>query len=70
MALGWIGSTTPLGNVRQEAVDQMRSRDRLRLGAAISLELGPDDGERQQRPVVAVRERDDVFLLVLNLDLP
>jgi hypothetical protein len=30
---------------RQEAVDEMRSRDRLGLGAPVALELGPDARE-------------------------
>ena len=41
----------------------MRARDRLRLGAALAPELGPDAGEAEQRPIFLEREPDDVFLL-------
>ena len=54
---------------RQEAVDEMRAGDRLRLGATVALELGPDAGEGDQRPVVIQREPDDVLLLGLGVRL-
>jgi hypothetical protein len=47
--------------LRQEAVDEVRSRDRLRLGAAIAFELGPGASERKQRPVLVEREPNHVF---------
>ncbi len=47
---------------RQKAVDEMRAGDRLRFGATIALELGPDAGEGEQRPVIIEREPDDVLL--------
>jgi hypothetical protein len=46
-ALGSIGSTTAFGAVVRKAIDEMRSGDRLRLGATVALELGPDAGERE-----------------------
>jgi len=44
----------------QEAVDEVRPRDRLGLGAAVAFELGPDAGEGEQRPVVIEREPNHV----------
>ena len=38
----------------QEAKDVVRPWDRLRLGATVTLELGPDAGEGEQRAVVIV----------------
>src|SRR5258708_15948733 len=49
---------------RQEAIDQMRPRDRLRLGATVALELGPDASERRERTIIVQREADDVFLVM------
>jgi hypothetical protein len=37
--------------------------DRLRLRAAAPIELGPEAGERKQRPAFAQREPDDVLFL-------
>jgi hypothetical protein len=36
----------------QEAIDEMRPRDRLRLGATVAFVLGPDAREREQGPVL------------------
>ena len=47
---------------RQEAVDQMRSRYRLRLGASIAPVLGPDARECREGPVVVEREPNHVLL--------
>ena len=47
---------------RQEAVDEMRARDWLRLGAPIALELSPEPAEGEQRSVVVQREPNDVLL--------
>jgi hypothetical protein len=47
---------------RQEAVDEMRARDWLRLGAPIALELSPEPAEGEQRSVVVQREPHDVLL--------
>jgi len=54
---------------RQEAVDLMRSGDRLRLGPTISVERGPDASEGEQRPIVIEREPHHVFLLGLGVRL-
>ena len=51
----------------QEAVNLMRPRDRLRLGATIAVERGPYSGEREQRPILRQREPHYVFLLGLIL---
>src|SRR5262245_45352777 len=53
----------------QEAIDEMRPGDRLRLRAAVSLELGPDAGEHEQRSAVVERKPDDVLLLGLRVHL-
>jgi hypothetical protein len=42
MAFGWIGSTNGVGCRGQEAIDQMRPQYRLRFGAPVALEFGPD----------------------------
>ena len=69
--LVWSGSPAwPLGGSvqrsrlapRQEAVDQMRAGDRLRLGATVALELGPEPAEGEQRSVFVERKPDDVLL--------
>jgi CheY-like chemotaxis protein len=46
LRMDWLHDRVGLGG--QEAVDEMRSRDRLGLGAAIPVERGPDAGEREQ----------------------
>ena len=46
----------------QEAIDQMRAGNGLRLGAPLALEFGPDAREREQRAVIIEREPHDVFL--------
>jgi hypothetical protein len=48
----------------QEAVDQVRAGERLRLGATIAFEFGPDTGERKRRAIIIEREPDDIPLLV------
>ncbi len=62
MALGWIGSTTAFRCCCQEAVDEMRTGYRLRLGATVAPEFGPDATERRERSVIVEREPDHVFL--------
>ena len=47
---------------RQEPIDQVRAGDRLRLGATVALELGPEPAEGEQRSVVVQREPNDVLL--------
>ncbi len=49
---------------RQEAVDQMRAGDRLRLGATVALELGPEPAEGEQRSVFVERNQTTSFFLV------
>src|SRR5947209_10329519 len=51
MALGWIGSTA-LRRRRREAVREVRSGDRFRLGTPVAFELGPDAAEREKRSVI------------------
>ncbi len=46
---------------RQEPVDEMRPGDRLRFGATTALELGPDAGEGEKRPILIQREPNDVL---------
>jgi hypothetical protein len=50
---------------RQEAIDQVRAGDRLRLGAAITLEFSPDPAEGEQRSVIIEREPHHVLLFGL-----
>src|SRR4051794_23192740 len=52
---------------RQESVDEMRAGDWLGLRPSVALELGPDAGEGEERPVVVEREPDDVFLSGLRV---
>jgi hypothetical protein len=37
---------------RQETIDEVRTGDRFGLDAAVSLELGPDAGERAERTIL------------------
>jgi len=46
---------------RQEAIDEMRSEDRLELGAPVAFELGPDAGEGEKRPILNQREPNDIL---------
>jgi hypothetical protein len=43
----------------------VRAGDRLRLGATIAFEFGPESAEGEQRAVIIEREPDDVLLLGL-----
>jgi hypothetical protein len=52
---------------RQEAVHEVRSGDRFRLGAPVAFELGPDTGKCGERPIVIQREPNDVLLLRLGV---
>ena len=45
----------------------MRAGNRLRLGAAVALELGPDTGEGCQRSIIAEGEPDYILFLVLRV---
>src|SRR5258708_18087437 len=54
---------------RQEGVDEVRAGDRLRLGAAITPEFGPDTCEGGQRSVVVEREPNNVLFLGLPIRL-
>jgi len=47
----------------------MRPQDRLRLGATVAVERGPDAGEREQRPTLIQGEPDNVFLFCLGVRL-
>jgi len=46
---------------RQEAVNQVRTGDRLRLGTAVAFEFGQDPSESQERPIVTEREPHHVL---------
>jgi hypothetical protein len=48
---------------RQKAIDLMRSRHRLRLRAAITVERGPHASEGAERAIIILREPDHIFLL-------
>src|SRR5689334_22108456 len=52
---------------RQESVDQVRAGDRLRLGAAVSLELGPDAREGKEWPLIVQGEQTTSFFFVSGL---
>ena len=47
----------------QKAIDQMWAGDRLRLGAAVTFEVGPNAAEREERPVLIEREPHHILLL-------
>jgi len=47
----------------------VRSRHRLRLRAAITIERRPDAGEGEQRPVIVEREPDDILFPGLRVRL-
>jgi hypothetical protein len=53
----------------QEAIDLVRSRDRLGLGAPVAVESRLDAGECEQWPIVSKREPNDVFFLGLWIGL-
>jgi hypothetical protein len=61
MALGWIGSPMALG-CRQEAIDIMRSRYWLGLGAAVAFEFG-HAREREERSIVLSANQTTSFFL-------
>jgi hypothetical protein len=46
----------------QEAIDEVRAGDRLRLRAPVAFELGPDTSEGGEGPIVVEGEPDDVLL--------
>lgn len=50
---------------REEPEDPMRSRDRLRLRAAITVEGGPDPRECRKGTIVIKGELDHIFFLRL-----
>jgi hypothetical protein len=52
---------------REEAIDKVWARDRLRLRATVTVELGPDAGEGEQGLVVIEGEPDHVLFLVTGL---
>ena len=54
---------------RQEAVDQVRAGDRLRLGATITFEFGPYPGEREWLAIIIEREPHDILLFGLGVRL-
>jgi hypothetical protein len=56
-----------VGRRCQEAIDLMRSGDRLRLRATVAIERGPDASKREQGPVLIEREPDDILLLGLRV---
>lgn len=51
----------------QKAVNVVRTGDRLRLRAAITLELSPDSRKASQRPIIIDCESDDVLFLGLGI---
>jgi hypothetical protein len=53
----------------QEAIDKMRTWDRLRLGATITFEFGPYPGEGERRAITIEREPDDILLFGLEVRL-
>jgi hypothetical protein len=53
----------------QEAIDLMRPRDRLRLGARVTVKSGPDASEREKCPVFIEREPHHVLFLGLRVRL-
>jgi len=53
----------------QEAVDEVRAGDRLRLRAAIAVERRPDASERKQRTILIQREPHHVFFLGFRVRL-
>src|SRR6476660_502488 len=46
---------------RQKAVDEVGAGDRFGLGPTVTSELGPDAGERKQRPVLIERKPNYVL---------
>ena len=46
----------------QKAVNKVGSGDGFRLGATVTLELGPDSGEAKQGSVVVQRKPNDILL--------
>jgi hypothetical protein len=54
---------------RQEAMDQVRAGDRLRLGATVPLELGSEPAEGEQRSVHIERKPNHVLLFGLRVRL-
>jgi hypothetical protein len=46
---------------RQEAVDEVRSGDRLGFRAPVASEFGPDTREGEQGPVLVEREPNDII---------
>jgi hypothetical protein len=51
----------------QETIDRMRARNGFRLGATVSLEFGPDAGERERRTILIQGEPHDVLLFGVDL---
>jgi hypothetical protein len=47
----------------------VRAGDRLRLGATIAFEFGPDTGECKQRAIIIERKPDDILLFGLRIRL-
>ncbi len=54
---------------RQEAINEVKARDRFGLGAAIPPEFGPDSAEGAQRPILVQREPNNVLLFCLRISL-
>jgi hypothetical protein len=61
IAFGWIGFNDRVRRRGEEAVDQVRAGDRLRLGATITFEFGPDASEREWRAIIIEREPHNVL---------
>ena len=69
MALGWIGLDHSIRRSGQEAVNEVRSRDRFRLSATVAFELGPDAAEGERRSVIIQRKPHHV-LVGLGFGIP
>jgi hypothetical protein len=52
---------------RQKPVDEVKTGDRLGLGAAVALELRPNPSEGGQRPIIVEGKPDYILLLVSGL---
>ena len=51
----------------QEPIDVVRPGDRFRFGAAVALELGPDAGEDEKRPISLSTNHTTSFFLVFGV---
>jgi hypothetical protein len=63
IALGWMARRR---RSREKAIDQMRSGDRLGLGAAVALELGPEARECRERAIVMSANQATSFFFLIS----